>query len=65
MMGQIMASYYVHFVYKVNIMVIHKKECQGYFVPKGSTHGIFDTKKEFYCGLVFSITYHNFYKEIT
>ena len=46
MMGQIMASYYVHFVYKVNIMVIHKKECQGCFFQKEVHIVFFDTKRK-------------------
>ena len=60
MMGQIMASYYVHFVYKVNIMVIHKKECQGCFFQKEVHVVFFDTKRKNTVVWSFSITYHNF-----
>ena len=65
-MGQIMASYYVHFVYKVNIMVIHKKECQGCFFQKEVHIVFFDTKRKsiLWFGLFQSHTII-FYKEIT
>ena len=63
MMGQIMASYYVHFVYKVNIMVIHKKECQGSFFKKEVHIVFFDTKRKNTVVWSFSITY-DFNKEI-